>query len=372
MIYDKKNNLIIEQMSEEISIPGRAYKKAIKHYEDLRNWLNRNESSLKKYKPQIFVQGSFQLGTAIKPLKRKNQYDLDLVCKLKDKISKTTHSQADLKEMIRKELNLYKINRGIEKNLQEKPRCWRLEYQDDLNFRMDILPCIPESDKIKKDILLSIINSGVKEDLARSSSNSTVSITCELNCNYRLISDDWNISNPEGYVKWFKKRMNSIEKQVDSIPLFINKTPLQRVIQLLKRHRDNMFANKRKLKPISIILTTLATKAYSGEQDIYSALKNILKEMWNFANQGTSILPNPVNPRENFADKWSMPEYKKFNLKKNFCLWLEQLQNDLSIIENSTLSDFISEQASKKFGINLDEKILEKESSLSNSPSLNL
>ena len=55
------------------------------------------------------------------------------------------------------------------------------------------------------------------------------------------------------------------------------KTPLQKAIQLLKRHRDIMFENDtKKLKPISIIITTLAAELYNDEDNVVDTLTNIL------------------------------------------------------------------------------------------------
>ena len=243
---------------------------------------------------------------------------------------------------------------------------------------MDIVPCIPESGTRRQDIFESLTKSGAEESIARSASELTVSITDDRNHNYRSISDDWNISNPEGYANWFEKTMKKalrfdlMEKsaQVDDVPLFRRKTPLQRVIQLLKKHRDIMFVEDEDSKPISIILTTLAAKAYSGEQDMYLALTNILDNMGKLVNSITPRVPNPVDPGEDFADRWSMPKYSHLNLEENFWSWLEQAKNDLSLIENSTQPDFISKQASAKFGIRLDEAVLAKGLGIESSPSV--
>ena len=375
MDNDKKNEFIFKKLTDELALPKIAYDKAIKRYEDLSEWLNREESTLKDYNPHIFSQGSFRLGTAIKPLNGKNEYDLDLACKLNHRVSKSTHSQFDLKKMIGKELELYKNARSLKEDIKEKHRCWRLEYQDDLSFHMDIVPCIPESNQRKQDIFITLIKLSAEENTARSISDLTVSITDNRKYNYRSISDDWNISNPESYTAWFEKRMKetthySLKESfhIDNIPLFHKRTPLQMVIQLLKRHRDIMFDKYENLKPISIIITTLATKAYSGERNTYLALNNILEKMEDFIQLNTPRVPNPVNPREDFADKWSMPEHKDLKLEQNFWMWLEQAKNDFLHFKNATQPEFISKQASIKLGLKLDKKELAERLGSVNSP----
>ena len=45
---------------------------------------------------------------------------------------------------------------------------------------------------------------------------------------------------------------------VEDVPTYELKTPLQRAVQLLTRHRDVMFADNPDVAPISMILTNLA------------------------------------------------------------------------------------------------------------------
>ena len=142
--------------------------------------------------------------------------------------------------------------------------------------------------------------------------------------------------------------------QVDDVPLFKRKTPLQRSIQWLKRHRDQMFKGDNEVKPISIIITTLAARAYQGESDIESALRKILFHMGIFVSSGSSVVLNPVNPEENFADRWSMSQYSHLNLKENFGRWVIQAQIDFDIISSSDDMSFITEQAVQKFSVRMN------------------
>ena len=59
MNTDDKKKFIIEKLIGELDLPQGAYEKAIKRYEDLGDWLSRDDSSLKDYEPHIFAQGSF-------------------------------------------------------------------------------------------------------------------------------------------------------------------------------------------------------------------------------------------------------------------------------------------------------------------------
>ncbi len=366
MIAREKKSLVLENITEQLELPESAYEKAKNRYDDIGNWLGRKESLCKYNDPHIFSQGSFRLGTAIYPIDKNEAYDLDLVCNLRKGISKNSHAQEALKILLGTEIEAYRVAKGIKAPKEEKRRCWRLEYQDELSFHMDIVPCIPGDKSGQKNIFELMKKYGVVASTAESLSLLSVSITDDRHPGYKRICDDWYISNPEGYAQWFESRMNQLSLrveakiQVDNIPLFKRKTPLQRSIQLLKRHRDYMFKKADDVKPISIIITTLAAQAYKGEPDIESALNNILIQMNTFVNSGSSIVLNPVNPEENFADRWSMPQYKNLKLKEHFVNWAIQAQNDFDLLGTTDNVNFISEQAENKFSIKMNTSDLAK------------
>lgn len=367
MVTREQKKIILENVLELIELPPSAYEKAKKRYDDLGEWFGRDESIVKNNNPHVFPQGSFRLGTAIRPLDEKEEYDLDLACKLREGISRDSHTQEMLKGLVGYEIESYREARDIKAPKEEKHRCWRLEYQDDLSFHMDIVPCIPADSAKRAIILESMRKTGESESIAGIASELTTSITDDRHHGYRTLCDDWNISNPEGYAKWFEVRMNQfarmafLEKaQVDDVPLYRKKAPLQRAIQFLKRHRDQMFKDDNDVKPISIIITTLAARAYQGESDVESALSNILARMGGLVNQSRPRVPNPVDPAEDFADRWSMPEYTHLKLEQNFWNWLKQAQTDFSLLGSEEDVGFITEQVRRKFSISLNTPKLSK------------
>ena len=105
--------LILENIVELLELPDTAYKKAKERYEDLGEWFGREESIFNDNDVHVFPQGSFRLGTATRPLNNNEEYDLDLACNIRDGISKSTHTQKDLKELVGKELESYRNTRGI-------------------------------------------------------------------------------------------------------------------------------------------------------------------------------------------------------------------------------------------------------------------
>lgn len=361
-------NELLRMLLENLELPGHAYEKAKSRYEDLGEWLCRQESLCREYEPNVFSQGSFRLGTAIKPIKNEH-YDLDLVCKLASGIDKGNHTQKDVKDLLGGEVNAYRIARGIEEEVEAKHRCWCLNYSDEVSFHMDIVPCIPETEMRVTNICENMVRFGAVIDEAKNAAGTTVAITDDRHPKYDCICDDWGISNPEGYAAWFESRMkltpqdylrkqaeHYVVESVDKLPIYKWKTPLQQAVQVLKRHRDQMFDGNTEQKPISIIITTLAARAYQGEPDLSTTLDSILSKMGEFVNKETPRVPNPVDPEEDFADKWPMPKYNHLQLEQNFWNWLQQAQIDFATISNSEDARFVTSHALRKLAVSMDEQ----------------
>lgn len=360
-----KSNDVLNTILEKIELPDSAYEKAEKRYKDLGDWLHRPESTCGNFNPHVFSQGSFRLGTAIKP-DSEEQYDLDMGCNLRRGLDKASITQKQLKHLVGHELELYRNARGIKEELAEKKRCWRLEYADGLSFHMDIVPCVPESDTgrglLKKRM---VENSKFDENLAQNVSQLAVSITDNTDSTYAVVNENWRISNPEGYARWFETRMKTarlaineremrFKASIDSLPYYQWKTPLQQVIQLLKRHRDTMFKNNEDSKPISVIITTLAAKSYKGETDLASALNTVLSEMDDHISAQAPMIPNPVNPAEDFADKWYDEKSTQYRLQENFYKWLYQARADFSALCSSDDTQRIVNAAQNGLDLKLD------------------
>ena len=69
--------------------------------------------------------------------------------------------------------------------------------------------------------------------------------------------------------------------------------------------------------------------AYNGQDTIGEALRSILRNMHLFIEErgGVKWVANPVNPMENFADKWLEAPEKK----TKFFSWLEKARRDFGL-----------------------------------------
>lgn len=305
----RRNNEVLNQLymklADSLNISDSKTEEIVSSYKAVGTYLGNLETELNI---NIYPQGSLNLGTVIKPLQsdKNGSYDIDLVCQLEAGAHLTPK---DIKTIIGSRLK----ESSRYKNMldSEGKRCWTLNYAD---FHMDVLPCIPYDS---------------------SQSNTTIKITEKNEQNEYVYS----LSNPKGYKEWFVTEMENIFKEsrtiyaeekkieIEEVPLFKLRTPLQMAIQILKRHRDIMFEGQ-KHKPISIILTTLAARAYDGETNVFEAISNILDKMGTFINiddNGVYKICNPTNNEENFADRWNKTHEKP----EAFFKWLRQAKKDI-------------------------------------------
>jgi hypothetical protein len=327
MILQKELTNFLEEVYKKLDIPDDYYKKANRSYRAFTEWLNREDSLLKNYEPEIFIQGSFKIGTVIKPMGENGSYDIDIVCKLNN-LSKEEISQKNLKELLGKEVKLYANSKNMINKPHDGKRCWTLKYHDEAKFHMDILVCLEDS--------VSFIRQLNEKNIFEINeyNDNAIAITDKNSDEYHKITDNWEISNPKGYFKWFREKSNfynkkrllaeSMNMKIEELENYKVKTILQKVIQILKRHRDNFFENNIDYKPSSIIISTLAAKAYKGENELELALKNIIDDMNSYIKKidNEYRILNPANPLENFAEKWNKNE----RLKNEFDNWIEILR----------------------------------------------
>lgn len=320
---------LLTAIVEHIDIPKSLYEKAAARHRSLGEWLKRDSSAVRHLDPDIRPQGSFRFGTVVRPIFPDEEYDLDNVCLL-NKLKKRDMTQRQLKEVYGEEIKAYAQAHNMLEPVEECHRCWRLHYADEVTFHLDSLPCVPE----ESSAVARLTAARVVEDLARRA----VAITDRRHPQYDELTSAWLSSNPRGFAAWFEGRAalgrsatfqaRGLRATVEDVPPYEWKTPLQRSIQLLKRHRDVMFRNKRDLAPISMIITNLAAHAYDGEGDIALALTNIVNKMPDFVRAERPRVPNPADPAEDYADKWSRDP----RLEKSFWEWYYTVQRDLETL----------------------------------------
>ena len=368
----KRYSAFLEQVATEIDITPGKYQDAVDRYQAVGEWLGSGRYPGCEDEPSIYVQGSFRLGTVVRPIRNgiEASYDIDLVCELPLRKGETTPQS--VKTTVGDRL----LEHGTYKKMLEPEgrRCWTLEYAEDdgVGFHMDVLPAVPEP---------------------RGLLDTAIAITHRSGAVY-----SWSASNPRGYGNWFdqknavaflresleqkraiQRRAPNIYASIDDVPNQLVRTPLQRSIQLMKRHRDLRFNHHDHIDyaPISIIPTTLAATLYANEADIYSALFGIVQKLQAHAAlvegkhiersladiglirrlpNGKWYIGNPANPEENFADRWHENNHAR---ARAFFTWIDILQKDLLDIINETKPHVIKEGLSRALGMGVVTKHLD-------------
>lgn len=364
-------NELLEELAKLLDVTDTEFKEITRSYEEVGIFLAEDSSPLQKYNPSIHPQGSFLLGTVVRPIAEEDDIDIDLVCELQNKPNFWT--QYHLKNAVGDRLKASKPY--CDKLDKEGKRCWTLLYKNH-KYHLDVLP------SLVCDNYMNIVTRYFSEGTGHNPEKLSMHITDKTREDYRTESDavHWMISNPFGYAQWFlsnakkayaEQRTFMTETKIDPVPKYSKeKYILQRVVQLLKRHRDKMFDGDDD-KPISIIITTLATRAYNDERNLFLALKHIASVLESYVENrnGVKWVPNPVNKTENFADRWpSNPR-----LETNFHKWTAKLNKDINRLMDAigqglpeirkVLDDLFGEKVSGKTYENYGKILLERRKS---------
>lgn len=310
-LLSKERDIFLEQICQKLQINETQYLNAETHYKAIGKWLDDSKSFLSKYNPVIYPQGSLRLGTTVKPLNQ-HEYDLDIVCEFRGIDWKTINNPLVLLEAIKTRLSEHEIYKTM---LEPKNRCVRVNYKS--NFHLDILPAC--SDYEMGHNCLKVPD--------RKAANSN-----EIG---------WKESNPLGYAEWFESQTrlalarDSVEPFVPQIAIEHHPV-LKKVVQLIKRRRDVVFASRIEQAPISIVLTTLAATHYRYQNSLFYAIKHILDGIVNslvaatFIERRRIIVLNPANNQEDLSEKWD----KDTTLYYKFVEWVIKFQEEWKELEN--------------------------------------
>ena len=321
----------IDKVLERIEVSESCYQLATDRYQSIAEHLNGEKSSVAKFEPQLYPQGSFRLGTAIRPIGENEEYDIDLVCEL-SKLTKSDLTQYDLRSQVRKELDRYARENAMNDPPEDRKRCVTLHYAGAPSFHVDVLPSLPED----RATIVGITISNVLPEHAEKA----IALTDKTHQYYHRISSDWPSSNPRAYGEWFEAQMRPLmtfreQKSITAVPTYRIKTPLQSTVQVLKRHCRSYFFEDMTYMPISMILTTLAANLYRGEATLQEALAAIVSQLPGAVSQSEPEVLNPVNPNENFADKWT----RDSNYHAKFEEWAIRLNQDLNSLLGGSLRE---------------------------------
>lgn len=319
---------LLENVAEVVDLPYDMHRAAEAQYTQVGRFLANHPSGAAW---DVYPQGSFRLGTVVRPLLDDTGFDLDMVCS-RD-VSKESVTQSKLKEDVGIALSGYmRTTKGIPeapRSCSPSRRCWTLDYAD--GFHMDVLPAVPDRDSPPTGIWLT------DKKLTR-----------------------WQPSDPIAYANWFHGRMATalergriakaaaLGRSIEDVPEWQVKTTLQQLVQVLKVHRDIHFKDDPDDQPPSILITTLAALSFNGDDDLFDAILHVVDHMADHieTTQSGPRICSPVSD-ENFADKW-----REYPLReKKFKAWLKKVGLDLQECANLSGLDVVTKRLGASLGI---------------------
>ena len=145
MVIDRaKYSRFLNNVAADLDIPPGKYQDAVDRYQAVGRWLEGGRYPDCTDVPSIYPQGSFRLGTVVRPLRDgvEADYDIDLVCELP--IAKHRTDARSVKAMAGERLREHHRYRRLLD--REGKRCWTLKYaeQDGIGFHLDVLPSISD------------------------------------------------------------------------------------------------------------------------------------------------------------------------------------------------------------------------------------
>lgn len=278
---------MLKRITESLQLNATRRKMVEERYEAVSKFIEQSEGMFRD--AQIYAQGSYRLGTTVRP-RQGEEFDLDFVVQI-DRDWRNLPFNNVYNDFRR----LMESNGNWGNLVEPKSRCIQLNYADE--FHMDIIPTCTENQFGDKN---RIMVPDRKEH-------------------------NWVISNPEGYALWFEKKyikqkdiylhnyypgmeIRAAQELPKDDPNHL-KQPLQHAIQLVKRYRDIYFEKKEDLAPSSIVLTTLIAQLYGGENSIYDTINKFIQRF----NESVAYekmyfrqfhVVNPVLPQEIFTKEW--------------------------------------------------------------------
>lgn len=341
--------------AKEISLSEAQYEKINDRYSQLEKILNASDNPLLA-EAHIFVQGSMRLKTTIKPVSGAPE-DLDTIDA--DAIIWLPHAQgAGAREVLDAIEERFKAGSRVQEEIKQLRRGVRIIYADENpGFHIDVTP-------------------------ARATNGNS-----QGNGEGKLEVPDretgWKASSPIPYSKWLQvastQTISLAEHMVvaksqrafdaatqDPLPQYedyLDQDPLRATIKLLKRHRDEWAIRTQNTdhRPISAVITTLATHAYldvakesqSTPLRPLDAILEIVRRMPDHVKyRGNECqVCNPADSGENFAEKWNRP-LDGHRYRRAFQEWHENASASVSLgLESFESAEAFAKAVNENFGI---------------------
>lgn len=289
---------VLAEIAINIQLPPGLHAKAVSRYEAVRRYIERPGSPLHGRVTCFYPQGSMRIDATISTRGTDDEYDIDIVAEVDGR----DDGPAALLDDLEKALEGYPVNKIV-----RQTRCVTLYYSDGMH--LDVTPARRTAPKEKQGVIAHA-KRGAAADPA-----------------------SYVPMNAFGFGEWYSARTPTEERFAaalnrrlyeqagiefaadadvhdvpDQTPLII-KSVTTVALQLLKRHRNIVYANETGRLPPSILLSCHA--GHAAQPGMGLADMVIRQARWtaraiDAAAQGGRLLsvPNPEYAAELFTDRW--------------------------------------------------------------------
>lgn len=327
---DVQLDILLDLICEKLQLDKTREKRLQSAYDNISNCIEEGVET-KIYDALVYYFGSRALNTVVKPVKR-TEYDLDMVLQLQ--VRNLDYSP----KVLRNEVFTF-----LEENSALKDKVEYFRYGVKVKYKGDF----------HVDIMI-----GFESDFGRL-------------LVYDFKKNQYVNRNPKGYINWFESKYITNFQDIKLYPYYekyfssdtnyipaihgrIEKEeikpavayqyvqPIQRITQLIKRHKNIYFSqNMNDYETSSVILTTLIGDSYQNETSIYDGMTKFINFHLNLINQYSKAPFKLINPadrnleerlQENLTNKWF--DNPKYHIA--FKHYIRKLKMDWSELHDQT------------------------------------
>ena len=222
---------------------------------------------------ETFIQGSYAHGTAIRPLGKGTEFDVDVCCILD--LTAVPSGTDEPRPLVRWLARRLKKVEAYRRRVSTRPRCVRIDFPGD--FHMDVVPLVEGTNAWDSNLYIP---------------NRTV--------------DDWEATNPKGIGEWYYRQNDRTNGR------FV------RVAKMLKHWRNQVF--DKRVRPPSIALEVLVANAWPlflyTNSDAH-AVSGVLNQLANRFRYSVPRVMNPSLQRVDLLRDWDRGHHEAFRARLN-------------------------------------------------------
>jgi hypothetical protein len=341
--------------ARDISLSEPQYEKINDRYSQLQKILNASDNPLLA-EAHICVQGSMRLKTTIKPVSGAPE-DLDTIDA--DAIIWLPHAQgAGAQEVLDAIEERFSAGSRVQEEIKPLRRGIRIVYSDENpGFHIDVTPAraIHGNAKGNGEGKLEVPD----RDIGWKAS-SPIPYS-----NWLQVASTQTISLEERLIvaKSHRTFDNATQDPLPHYEEYLDQDPLRATIKLLKRHRDEwaIRTKNKNYRPISAVITTLATHAYldvakDSKSKPLRPLEAILEIVRRIPDHvqyrgNECLICNPTDSGENFAEKWNRPS-EGYRYRQAFQDWHSNASVSVSLgLESFESAEAFAKAVKENFGV---------------------